>query len=140
MMNSKKKLNRKGFTLIELIGVIVLLALIMGIGTYSIVEILNNYKDKSYDLLIENIKSAVEEHYIECEYDGGNTSLGCDQTFISLEKLVKNGYLESNSETKLLIDPRTEKSIKDCEVQGKYKNGIFSIVENTNNSDVCPEF
>ena len=112
----------------------------MGIGTYSIIGILKDYKNKSYDLLIENIKNAVEEHYIECKHDGGSSSIGCNKEFISLGDLVQYGYLESNSDNDILINPKTEESIKDCEVQGKYENGVFTLTKKTGSSSVCPDF
>ena len=42
--------NNLGFTLVELIATIVILALVMGISTYSISAIINNAKEKNYEL------------------------------------------------------------------------------------------
>ena len=141
MVNGMKKLNRNGFTLIELIAVIVLLAIIMGIGAYSIVAVLNDYKNKSYNLLVENVKSAVEEYYIECEYDGGNSSIDCDKEYITLGDLVKYGFLKGNT-TKDgggsdLINPKDDVKINDCLIKYSYNNGKISV-EPVSLTGSCP--
>lgn len=43
-------MNNKGFTLVELLGVIVILAIIVGLGTIGVVGILSNTKEKTNDL------------------------------------------------------------------------------------------
>ena len=59
--------NTKGFTLVELIATIVLLSLVMGIGAFSITQIIKSAKEKDYKLLIENINNAAELYYQECK-------------------------------------------------------------------------
>ena len=48
-------MNNKGFTLVELIATIVVLALVMGLASYSIVGIIKRSKEKNYELLVTNI-------------------------------------------------------------------------------------
>ena len=50
-------MNNKGFTLVELLGTIVILAIIVGISSYSIITVLNNTKKKNYQFLVDKIKS-----------------------------------------------------------------------------------
>lgn len=66
MVNRMSKTNNKGYTLVELIATIVILALVMGIGAYSITAIINSSKEKNYELLIKEIKNAVELVYQDC--------------------------------------------------------------------------
>jgi len=140
MVNGMKILNRKGFTLIELLAVIIILAIIMGFGSYVVTGIINKSKEKDYELLVNNIKDATEQHYIECEYNEGDSSLGCDSQYITLGKLVEYGYLKSNSKSKILVDPRNDTSIKDCYVSGIYENDNFSVRNKPGSSTECPVF
>lgn len=136
MVNDMRKLNRNGFTLIELIGVIVLLAIIMGVGLYSIVPILRDTDDKEYELLVENINSSLEEYYMECKYGDADTGMECDNFFdenigVSLGNLVKYGFLKGNATTTTgglgLINPKTEKSIYNCKVYIEYEDKQLKV-------------
>jgi len=148
-----KRLNNKGFTLVELIATIVLLALVMGIGSYSITKIIENSKKKDYNLLIENINNAIEDYYIECKYDNGDDStiecpgLSGGYYSVSLNTLVKYGFLTGNeknaSDEYTLINPiikeEEKKNISDCIIKYKYENGkmvVQSGGQNTHGS--CP--
>ena len=51
-----RRLDSKGFTLIELIATLVVLTLVMGLGAYSITGIIKSSKEKDYELLIKEIK------------------------------------------------------------------------------------
>ena len=46
-------MNKRGFSLIELLATLVILGTVMGIATYSIISILNNSKEKNYSLILE---------------------------------------------------------------------------------------
>ena len=54
-----KNMNNKGFTLVELVATILILGLIMGIGGYSITNLIQKNKQNSYELLINEIKEAL---------------------------------------------------------------------------------
>ena len=157
MVNDMKRFNRDGFTLIELLAVLMLLAIIMGIGSYSIIGIIKDSRQKDYELLIENINSAVEEYYIECKYDDG-TTVSCPKLesdgyyYIDLSDLVDNGYLKGNDvaivvedgkekEKSILVNPMdNKKMIGDCKIRYKYNAGEISIEMLGNNStNSCPD-
>lgn len=128
-------MNNKGFTLVELLGTIVILSLLVGISSYSIITVLNNAKKKNYELLIDEIKKASETYYQECVY--GNR---CQYTEdISLKYLVSNGYLSSNNEDNGLTNPITKKDISSCTITVKYdeSKGKVTVVPK-NESDICP--
>lgn len=134
-----KKIDNKGFTLVELIATIVLLSLVMGIGAFAITKIINNAKEKDYQLLIENINNAVELYYQECKFVDDNC-----QTPITLGFLVNNGYLKGNSkitegtdkDKMTIVNPNNDKNISDCWIKYEYKNG--KIVISAITSENCP--
>ena len=49
------KLNRKGYTLIELLAVILIIGLILGFSTYGIINAFNTSKNKSLTISINSI-------------------------------------------------------------------------------------
>jgi len=133
-------MGNKGFTLIELIATIVVLALIMSIGAYSIVGIINGSRRKNYELLINNIKTATETYSIECKY-ASNTGITCNNP-ITLGNLVIYGYLTGNGKDSLtgeyiLINPNDNNPIGDCLISYTYDNGKISISA-INPSGSCP--
>lgn len=128
-------MNDKGFTLVELLGTIVILAIIVGISSYSIITVLSNAKKKNYELLIDEIKKASEAYYQECVY--GNK---CPYTEdISLGYLVSNGYLSSNDKDDNLINPITKENISGCTITVKYdeSKGKVTVVPKSKD-DICP--
>ena len=149
-----KKLNNKGFTLVELIATVVLLSLVISLGAVSITAVIKNSKEKNYELLIKEIKDAVEEQYIECQFSNNSAiedacpSKQADGYYhIQLQDLVDNGFLKGNSTIKsndvdqngkfILVNPNDDKKISECKIRYKYENGnIFVLAVNPNGS--CP--
>ena len=58
-----KKLNKKGFTLVELLVVLVILAVIMSIAIPSVTSSIERSKDKQKKAKIELIESAAEIYF-----------------------------------------------------------------------------
>lgn len=136
-----EKLNKKGFTLVELIATIVVLALVVSISAYAITNIINSAKEKNYELLIKNIKDASETYYQECKYKYSNNSgITCNDN-VTLQDLVNYGYLKGNGtkDDKMeIVNPKNNEYIGDCCIAVKYENGKLTIEDKTNN-DSCPK-
>ena len=58
-----KKLNRKGFTLVELLAVIVILAIVVGIALTTILPTLKNSRQKAFDLTANTAAEFLEKQY-----------------------------------------------------------------------------
>lgn len=136
-------MNNKGFTLVELIATIVLLAIIMGIGAYSITAIIKTTEEKNYNLLIKEIKTSVELYYQECKYMNDNN---CDDQ-ITLGYLVDNGYLQGNAEITIdneikdlgLVNTKDDVNIRDCMITYNYTGGKIVVESNGQNAtNSCP--
>lgn len=136
-----EKLNKKGFTLVELIATIVVLALVVSISAYAITNIINSAKEKNYELLIKNIKDASETYYQECKY----SDITCNDT-VTLQELVNYGYLKGNGteDNKMEIvnpkvNPKDNNDIGECSIAVKYEDGKLTIENKTNNNNSCPK-
>lgn len=92
---------KKGFTLVEMIAVITLLAVIALIVIPNMVSIIDKQKDKLYNKQVEEINNAVEL-YLSRETPTG------DNIVLSLSTLKTKGYLKNED----IIDPR-DKSVID---------------------------
>lgn len=162
-----KKINNKGFTLVELIATIVILSIIMGIGTYSITKIIKDSKEKDYELLIKEIVDATEIYYQECRFsrndkitcpgldgDGyysfldkdNNNMKNDDEKTLTLGTLVDYGYLKGNGTVKVddnekfvVVNPKTNENISICAIKYRYNTNTkkIEIYKADSNGD-CP--
>lgn len=55
-------MNEKGFTLVEMLATIVLLALVMGIASYGVIGSINKSKNKSEQIFVEKLSPLIEEY------------------------------------------------------------------------------
>lgn len=58
-------MKNKGFTLVELLGVIVVLAIVGGIATLAITNYIGNSKEKVYRNYVATLKTTIEDYLID---------------------------------------------------------------------------
>ena len=86
---------KNGFTLVELLGVIVLLSVILLITTISVGSVLNESRDSLSDVQKRKIEEIAETYFIK---EGINKDHMC----ISVEYLINKGYIDGD----LIKDPK----------------------------------
>ena len=88
-------MKNKGFTLVELLGVIVVLAIIGGIATLAITNYIGNSKEKVYRNYVATLKTTVEDYLIDDLAKNGNLlpKVGGSRTF-TLNDLINAKVIE----------------------------------------------
>ena len=62
IVESGGRMSKKGFTLVEVIMMVVILGIIIGIAVPSYIAVSNNIKEKNYNQKMDNIKSKALEY------------------------------------------------------------------------------
>ena len=73
-------MNRKGFTLVELLAVLVILAIVVGLSVYSVGNIFSNTKEKSEDVFVETIRDAMDMYLTSSDAKGLSYGTQCTNT------------------------------------------------------------
>lgn len=129
-------MNRKGFTLIELLAIIVVIALIGVLASPSIIDMFNNSKDKMYNILIDNIKTAGQNYYQECEYnDNRICTIENNSVNVTIGTLVEYGFLKNDGS--IVKNPDTGKSLNNCSITiTKSMDEKYNVTFTYNISDI----
>ena len=110
----KKKINNKGFTLIELLAIIAITAIILGVGTYGIVNLVNKSKEKGSLISETSIKESASLYADEAgdslwiDPGSGDYKYYC----ITIEELINKGIIKKNAKLPKGIDKYNYVSIK----------------------------
>lgn len=124
-----KKLNNKGFTLIEVLAVVVLIAILGFIAVPNVLNTINTGKDTSYQIMVKDIQIAGQQLFDELEYanskiyhydlngntgeevrittisDGTSDGIIKKNITVTLQDLVSNGTLTGiNNEDDSLVN------------------------------------
>ena len=91
-----KKINRQGFTLIEIITTVIILGVIMTVAVIAVNRYIERAKDSTYNSYVNNIEVAAENHMIDCV--SGKSDCDIPESGYSkrltVESLIEAGYSE----------------------------------------------
>ena len=125
-------MNKKGFTLVELLSTIIILALIVSITFVSIGRISEFAKERHRANVIKRIETAASKYAFDTMKE-----------VVFVEELIKNGYLNGEKDTDVIINP-VDNSPLNCyivtmERTDNYYTAKFTgekyTLENSNNCD-----
>ena len=122
------KNKKRGFTLTELIAVIVVLAIIMGISVAAFINIRNRALEKEY----ENMVSYIETQAAKYAKDTGITT-------VSVQTLIDEGYLTPDDETDI-YNPINKESLNCYVINSLFEDGDYESKMGDDlgkNNDIC---
>lgn len=105
-------MNKKGFTLIELILTICILSIIVVISFVSVTNIINSSKDDNCELIRDNIINATKDYISDNRYSG---ELSKKMT-IKAELLADQLYLNGNIKDPYSSDDDNKLNLEDVEI------------------------
>lgn len=133
-------MNKKGFTLVEILSVIVLISLLLGLGIPGISRISKNMKERSYKTKVNLIEQAAvlwgqdnktrlqETPNCEIKKNENNSAGEYNCKKITINELIDNDYLEADS----------DKVKTNTDVSGNEYNK-YEYFDPRNNSDISEE-
>ena len=139
-------MNRKGFTLVELLATIVVLVLIFGITIYIALQVINKSKQNTYKVTTheveKNASSYLSENSGRLFYitdDEGKYEYQC----LTVENLIDYGYL-NNDVTKSLIDEHQNVDPSDYiyierDINTKAVTKSVYVTPGSEYEKICPE-
>lgn len=107
--------NNKGFTLIEIIAVIVLIAVISLIVFLSVTAVIKNNKIKQLKVFSNSLTNAAEVYMADKKDEFFNFNKVGDITVITSDEMIKAGYLDEN------MDNPTGKELTDFYIKATIK-------------------
>ena len=126
-------MKRKGFTLTELMGVLIILGLLSLIIIPLVSNILKEQKEKQYEQQITNIKLMAKNFGVD------NLSIlptkDNESMDITIGQLKSLGYVEKN-----IVNPITEQAISDCArvtITKSGKNYNYTYNKDSENDNTC---
>lgn len=126
---------KKGFTLIELIAVIVILAIVMAVSYPKMLSVIEKSKISAFDSAKKNIISAAKNKYIASVNDSKITEY-------NVVDLIEDGYVSSNTKNPI-TGKDYEKEVKvvvvneDNNIKFYYVNGntMYDVIKREDNAD-----
>ena len=116
-------MNNKGFTLIEVLSVLIIISLIMVIAVRSINKTVSLSKEESYKIMKTNIIKVSKSYINECIAKTIECNFSFDSNnYFEAKKLKETGYFKN------LTSPIDGKNLENCLIiYAKKEKGVVSI-------------
>ena len=133
------KINKRGFTLVELLAVIVVLGIVASISIYAITNTIRKTKEKSYQVTINEIENMANDYLLEnngklffiSSNDGSETEYQC----VTIKQLIDAGYFKTDI-TESLVDVDTNVNINDfVKITRNQNSKVISDIAYIKNDD-----
>lgn len=108
-------MNNKGFTLVELLATVVILAIITSVAVVSVTRVSSAIRTKQRENTIIRIENAASKY----AFDTG-------ETIVFVETLIEAGYLNSDNDEGNIIDPLNN-TILNCYAVKMQKSGSYYV-------------
>lgn len=99
-------MNNKGFTLIELTAIVIILAAIFLVSFPNLINISRSDEEKEYENMVENLCLAGETYIYNNSTKYNELSKVNSKIFININDLIEYGSIKKN-----IINPNTEKKV-----------------------------
>lgn len=122
-------MNRKGFTLVELLAVIVILALLIAIAVPSVTKMSRKIQTNMFCDKVKDIEKAAElwgsdnedliyasKEVTVYNYDKQENTTYEHAKLITIRELAKKGYQKYDDKENVIVDPRDNSDILDKKV------------------------
>ncbi len=129
-----KKVNDKGFTLVELLVTIAIMLTILGIAIVSYVNISSRKKTEAYESIKTQIEAAAEQYFQSNSYLLNELNSNGSTAIVSIGELVKADYLNK------VTDPRDGTTLNECNYVevSKNNNGYnYDFVDDIASGEEC---
>ncbi|MBE6140640.1 MAG: prepilin-type N-terminal cleavage/methylation domain-containing protein [Firmicutes bacterium] len=127
-------MDKKGFTLSELLATIVVLAIIMGLSLVAFGTVRENVGEKQYENLINYILNKGNEYANELEET--------ETIYVSVDTLIEEGLIQADDDLGYIYDPRDHKVLNCYVLKIMKENGeVISEIdkEDLMIDEVCDE-
>lgn len=138
-----KSLNKKGFTLVEVLVTLLIVSLIFIYVLSNIGETLSLSNEKAYEITKQNVLESANTYILECNskmIDCSNDlswekEENITKTSFFVEVLISHGYLETKEN--VLLSPIDNKNLNNCLQINVIKNNLTNMYEYEINDNLC---
>ena len=123
----KKKIKKKGFTLVELLAVIVILAVIMVITVPTVLGSISEAKRSAFNTVGETMKKYLKDNYNNCKLNIGNLASYDKEIFNEQCQIRTDNPPEDLSKALIKNSGYSEKDIKEVEIS-RSVDGDFGVL------------